>query len=297
MIYVKWAKKEGEYNFGDDLGPYIIENLTNKKINYIEFEGSRSYALLQFFAKLRHDFNFLRLIPQLIDSMFIKNYIVSIGSVIQWYSSKRAIIWGSGIINKNDTIKKSNFLAVRGKYTQEKILDLGLEVPSVIGDPALLSPLVFNPKVKKEYRLGIIPHIIHFEQVKEEYKSISDLLVINLNTSNIEKVITQILSCEKIVSSSLHGLIVPHSYGIESLWVNLSDVSLAGDNIKFFDYFSSVDIPEYKPFNIKTKFSDLEFLNNLFKNNASLFPDQELIYFTQKKLLSVAPFKVLEKFL
>jgi len=59
-----------------------------------------------------------------------------------------------------------------------------------------------------------------------------------LNADPLE-VARQIASCTKIVSSSLHGIIAAHAYGIPAAWVQFSD-KLSGDGIKFADHFASV---------------------------------------------------------
>lgn len=63
------------------------------------------------------------------------------------------------------------------------------------------------------------------------------------------------MSCKKIVSSSLHGLIVSDSYKIPNRWVSFSD-QIAGGTFKFLDYFSSVNREETVPISIQS-ISDL----------------------------------------
>lgn len=48
--------------------------------------------------------------------------------------------------------KKKNVLdirSVRGPVTRNILMDLGYDVPSVYGDPAILLPLFYNPIVEK----------------------------------------------------------------------------------------------------------------------------------------------------
>ena len=67
---------------------------------------------------------------------------------------------------------------------------------------------------------------------------------INLLNSDYESLTRQIRQCRQTLSSSLHGLIVSHAYGIPSQWIRYSD-KLTGDNVKFEDYFLSVGLSPY----------------------------------------------------
>ncbi len=87
------------------------------------------------------------------------------------------------------------------------------------------------------------------------FKYNADVLVINLLNSNIQDVVDQIHKCERCISKSLHGLVTSDSYNIPCLRVRCSDrllntgykkFDILGDGIKFMDYFSSLDIPEYQ---------------------------------------------------
>ena len=63
-------------------------------------------------------------------------------------------------------------------------------------------------------------------------------------SKGIEEFIDELNQCEKILTTSLHGLIVSHAYGIPAEWCQItgSDTNLAGDGTKFHDYMLSVGI-------------------------------------------------------
>lgn len=67
-----------------------------------------------------------------------------------------------------------------------------------------------------------------------------------MQNSNVEETINKLLSCDRILSTSLHGLIAAHAYGIPALWIK--DGYINTDGFKFKDYFSSVDIEIYDGF-------------------------------------------------
>ena len=57
--------------------------------------------------------------------------------------------------------------------------------PALVGDPALILPLFYQPKNKeKKYKLGIIPHVIDLEHpiIKQiQSENSNEVLIINLS--------------------------------------------------------------------------------------------------------------------
>jgi pyruvyltransferase len=118
-------------------------------------------------------------------------------------------------------------------------LDNNIDCPEVYGDPALLLPEVYNPKIEKKYKIGLIPH---WQTKKlEKYDVLKNENVVLINFHNYKKwtdVIDLILSCKYIVSESLHGLIIAEAYNIPNLWIDI-DLNHKYD-IKFHDFFLSL---------------------------------------------------------
>lgn len=248
-------------NFGDFLTPYIVEKLTNKKP--ILFSPKSKF------------------------SFFFKHSLM-IGSIIS-RSQKRTLVWGSGIIKKDDLINGGKFLAVRGPKTAQRIKDLGYASTEVYGDPALLLPILYNPKIEKKYAIGIIPHFFHYEELANVYpEKDKTVLFINLLTNNVEDVINQILSCEKIISTSLHGLIVSHAYQIPAIWWKYG--KLNGDDIKFYDYLESLDLK------INSNFAGLT-LDEVMVLDQYNLPDINKLVSVRKGLLKAFPYKLNKNFL
>lgn len=201
------------------------------------------------------------------------------------------MIWGAGFMNSDEQFKGGNIYAVRGKYSAQILSMNGFGYCNVWGDPALLLPLVYNPQMVKKYKLGIIPHYSEYSDFKKEYRFEN---IINLHTTNIEKTIRKIIECRYILSTSLHGLIIAHAYGIPAIWIKKNYIFT--DGLKFFDYFSSVNIPEYEGF------SDI---NNLIDdiNNDTIDPviltyalPHINLTVLQSNLLRVAPFPILSQY-
>lgn len=260
FFYSKKRNESGEENFGDILSLYLVKKISKRPVFLIN--PSR--------------FLFRNLIP----------HYFAIGSIIS-RSNKKSIIWGSGIIRENENIKGGTFLAVRGPKTRDRILALGFKCEEVYGDPGILAPLFYNPTKNKETDvIGVIPHYVDYDSVCELYKDRPQYKVINLLNNNIETVIYEVLTCSKILSSSLHGVIISHVYNIPALWIKFSD-RLVGDDIKFYDYFESVSLHYKKVFNYEDSM-DVEIL---FSDNKDIvLPKAELIADRQEKLLAVCPF-------
>lgn len=249
-------KKLAYENFGDFLTPYIVEKLTNKKP--VLFSPKSKF------------------------SFFFKHSLM-IGSIIS-RSQKRTLVWGSGIIKKDDIINGGKFLAVRGPKTAQRIKELGYDSTEVYGDPALLLPILYNPKIEKKYTIGIIPHFFHYEELINVYaEKDNTVLFINLLTNNVEDVINQILSCEKIISTSLHGLIVAHTYLIPAFWWKYG--KLNGDDIKFYDYLESLDLK------INSNFAKLTLEEVMMIDQYNL-PDVNKLVNVRKNLLRTFPYKL-----
>ena len=258
------------YNLGDDLNYHLIKALTGKKI----------LAYNQFYHKV------------------IDNYMC-IGSVIDWLSDEKTIVWGSGILdpnmsdktNKVHSLLNGNIKAVRGSKTRQLLLMSNKDCPEIYGDPALLLPLIYNPQIKPiPGRVGIIPHYkdlknINLNRLLDRQKNA--ILIDVKNYKDWHNIIDQIASCEYIISSSLHGLIISDAYNVPNLWVSFSDL-LAGGQFKFEDYYSSVGkTPSVTYINFDTSWNDL-----LAKKN-----DYRRIKFDSQPLLKSCPFEICESFL
>ena len=169
--------------------------------------------------------------------------ILCIGSIAQRARSK-TIILGSGIIRGKIKLKKDcEWRLVRGPRTRAAVIANGGQCTERYGDPALLLPLICEPAEKKEYKIGYIPHYSEIRLFKKKYNQLikdRNNLLINVKNNNPLKVAKAITKCEYIVSSSLHGIIAAHAYGIPAAWFDLGEID--GDGTKFHDYYESVNL-------------------------------------------------------
>ena len=217
-IPLYWWQDDDHNNFGDQLGPYMVEKLSGKPV--------------------------FRVAPGC-----LRKHHLTVGSILK-YSGSKSVVWGSGILNRFQKFKlPMRVHAVRGPLTRDRILQLGGSCPEIYGDPALLLPRIYDRPVARRYALGVVPHFIDYARVTRMLGDEEGVALIDLSQP-VERVVDSIRACEYIVSSSLHGLIVAHAYGIPAMWVRFSD-KLAGDGVKFSDYFLSVNFPDFSPLELE----------------------------------------------
>ena len=230
-IKLHWYDKER--NFGDMLSPILFNGLG------IEYKKAK-----------RND----------------SEKLLAIGSII-YASRENDILWGTGTMIDKDFIapKGLKVLAVRGPKTRKKIK--GVNVPEIYGDPAILIPDIYKPNKIERHKIGFVPHYVdqnHPELIKDKR------FIIDVKQDPL-KTIDEICSCDMIVSSSLHGIIIAEAYGIDAVWIKLSD-KIIGGRFKFNDYFLGSGRCEQSPSNInklkilpKPKYQKDKLLNALIK--------------------------------
>ena len=105
-----------KYNLGDLLSKYIVEQISQKKVYYVDRN--------------------------------IKNKLCAIGSIIDNETlASGGTFWGSGTF-RNDLkfyANDCNFLAVRGPITRKILINAGYNCRELYGDPALLLPKFIPP--------------------------------------------------------------------------------------------------------------------------------------------------------
>jgi len=220
---MNWPNKgEVALNWGDKLNPYLAELITGKKvINRKDIYPNKNVPVHYW-----------------------------IGSHLEAAcNDPRAVVWGAGFIRADSLIGcgPGSIHAVRGRKSAAKLRNAGIIPPEAVGDPALLMPKFYRPVAPaKRYRYGFISH---FRESKELFflnaSKWEDTLIIDI-TGGITDVIDQIVSCDFIFSSSLHGIICADAYAVPAFWIKVSSKVL-GDGFKFYDYFSGVGRPERPP--------------------------------------------------
>lgn len=170
---------------------------------------------------------------------------IGLGSILHMVPSNyRGTIIGSGLIKQcSRSFPRARIKLVRGRTTRAL---LGLSEECKLGDPGIIVSDVYREVVRsnKEWDVGIVLHYV------DAAHPLAATLKINCPRLRIKfidvrnhprDVVHEISGCVRILSSSLHGLVVADSLGIPNRWIIISD-SVIGGAFKFEDYYSSFDV-------------------------------------------------------
>jgi pyruvyltransferase len=132
-------------------------------------------------------------------------------------------VWGTGKARKSDKVdlSRATVLALRGKLSA-----VGIAGSYTLGDPGLLANLLAEPT--GEVPLGIVPHWEDHTLSRKWKGEVIDV------TADPLDVVRHIARCQRIVSSSLHGLIVADALGIPRRWEVFAKIQ--GNGFKFRDH-------------------------------------------------------------
>jgi pyruvyltransferase len=212
-----------------------------------------------------------------IKNMRAHNSFSAIGSILH-KMEPYSTIWGSGVNGKIEltqeikkNIKTLDFRAVRGRGTLRVISDLGLDTSGIaMGDPALLlkdllTGFDFLPISNK---ISWLPNL---NDKNRSYQS-------GLNYINPlwdwQRVLKEILTSERLITSSLHGLILAETYGVEcrcvlpqkSETVFKYNDYLTGTNRQEIEAGSSFFCSDKITYKTGATFSELDFDTTELKN-------------------------------
>jgi pyruvyltransferase len=175
--------------------------------------------------------------------------IVSIGSLMEHIPPEwGGYVLGTGCLYESSRLhlhtNTATILAVRGPHTARKCPQGNY----AIGDPGLLAPELIVPPYEpdKLYDLGIVPHWTDHHLAHDIRFKLGEPWVTRVidPRQDAMTVIREISHCRKIVTSSLHGMILADSFGIPRRFEPAKDWSPAeGGMFKFKDYLASIGAP------------------------------------------------------
>lgn len=165
------------------------------------------------------------------------------------------LVWGSGTIepDRPPESRDVDVRAVRGPRTRAMLRRAGIPCPEVYGDPALLLPRVLpRRRAAPRFRLAIVPHYQDKPRVRSDDPAVRVLesRVLDIQ-GELETFLDALLECERVVSSSLHGLVFAEAYGIPAAELRVGD-DVRGAEHKFADYFEGTGRERPEPLTLAT---------------------------------------------
>jgi len=163
--------------------------------------------------------------------------LVIVGSILQHLPGGWAgTICGAGLMHGNARVDLSNadVLALRGNLTAARVTVSPRHRRVVIGDPGLLVSRVVTHTTAK-YDFGIIPHWSD-TRLRARYP-FGRLIDVNQPPAHV---VSEIASCERVISSSLHGIVVADAFGLPRQAELFPQACIDGGDFKFRDYASAL---------------------------------------------------------
>ncbi|WP_444663088.1 polysaccharide pyruvyl transferase family protein [Cellulomonas sp. CW35] len=196
------------YNFGDEITPYVIRELTGEKV------GWRSPSRADVFA---------------------------VGSILEIYGKRArgATIFGSGIRSGRWSfaqVSPDSVCSVRGTLTRDT---LGLPAGTVLGDPGLAVAALDVGRISRSTRPAVVPHFGTFGS-PDGRSAVTALRAqgfdVLLPNTNALEMVRRIASASYVVTSSLHGMVFAHALGVPAVLTSFS--GHAEPSFKYDDYMS-----------------------------------------------------------
>lgn len=177
-------------------------------------------------------------------------HYMCVGSTIR-HADARTIVWGTGVMSPHYKLRArpGKVIGVRGPIGSAVLASMGYGEFRAIGDGALSLPRFFSPTVDRKFDAGLVPHYKDLEHsFCDRFQDEGGLII--SPQQPLEAYLRMLLSCRVIASSSLHGLIFAHAYGLPAIWIELSN-QVFGGGFKFHDHYAfmgvdSVDIPKWR---------------------------------------------------
>ncbi len=194
--------------------------------------------------------------------------LAAVGTIGQNIAGGRVWYWGTGCSNyatrgagvkgrfSPDPDTEGRVCATRGPLTAA-LLGAGRLATTTFGDPVWLLPRFYRPRIEKRWDLGIVLHLSQLADRSYDCHPLSKLLryripqelsariklfntVTPISLEGIRMRIDEILACKRIVSTSLHGMVLAESYGIPCLYFPPS--KQAGPQRTALDFESGFDL-------------------------------------------------------
>ncbi|MGO4440794.1 polysaccharide pyruvyl transferase family protein [Rhizobium sp. RAF56] len=250
LSWVTASGKETYLNLGDALSPVIVSMLSGLPITHV---AAKSPAVR----------------------------MAAVGTIGHMFSGGSVSFWGTGTspnLNPNQTDQPKipysrprdtqvSVHATRGPFSR-RILGPDASGPAVYGDPLWLLPRFHEAPKEKRYELGVILHLSELSdraheahpkpnsvrhQISPDDRNSVRLIntVTRVSVAGLRERLDEILSCKRIISTSLHGMVFAESYGIPCLYFSpraakaaLGRIDLSseqGIDLRFVDLYGGLE--------------------------------------------------------
>ncbi len=176
-----------------------------------------------------------------------RKHFACVGSYV-FTSFQHLTIWGGGVLFRPNNgnlpyrvfsflfrypFSKYDFRAVRGPLTRDVVVKYGHKCPEIYGDPAILMPYIYTPKFEVTHDLLAIAQLQTEAEFRQKHP---DVYVVSMNTNDYKAVIDAIVSSKKVITSSLHGIILAEAYGVPAVFYRGLGKRI---DFKYLDYYYS----------------------------------------------------------
>ncbi len=220
------------YNFGDVIGS-TVNNFASRGATHLTYTKERTGngTLLVTLGSILHH----------VQKTTKKVYLWGTGHVGAKYHDSRA--W----INWSNTHPLMEVLAVRGQLTldflfaNKLVTNATVKSDVVLGDPALILPYIY-PQCRRDTDpprpICLVLHNNDKKINRTEFPS--ELIVENIWHSSLDyhEMLENIIECELVVSSSLHGIIVAEAFGVPARWIQFPGSAKSEGEYKYCDYYT-----------------------------------------------------------
>lgn len=178
-----------------------------------------------------------------VTNKYAEGNFIGVGSLLEQCAGHPLTIWGTGrVTDSRETglvdLTRANVLALRGPLSAMGSYgarsQVNLRKGFALGDPGLLAEDLLGEPPDDIRDTVYVPHWSDYEKVKELRP---EACVVNLLGDPIQA-LEEIRMADKVVSSSLHGIVFADAFGVERVWEYVD--SVPGKGFKFRDYGSLV---------------------------------------------------------
>ena len=220
-VPVAWVRGQAEpgqptfVNVGDALSPFLVTMVSGRPVAHGGFKRR-------------------------------KRRIGAIGTVAQVFENGVVDIWGTGCspffkpqkahLTRPYEIPEGTEIHVHAARGPQGAALLGATGPVPYGDPAALLPRFYRPAIEKRWELGVVLHLsdladrafeahpaagqTRYVVPAEWADKVKLITMIGPDTvAGVQGKIDELLSCKRVVSTSLHGFVIPAAYGAPTFYM------------------------------------------------------------------------------